>query len=112
MKGEFIICAAIHIDDKMEHLAQPPNVKTGFVVCGRRHSDCYQTIIFLRGDIDDFFKSLGISAADQRKCQGFMTSNNRYVDRREAYKLAKENNQIEYGGEAIENDDDSILISE
>lgn len=112
MKGEFIICAAIHVDDKIARITQPDNIKTGFVISGRRHSDCYLTIAALVGDIQEFFESLGVSFEDERKRQGFITSSNRFVDRKEAYKIAKANNQIQHGLKSTENGDDSILISE
>lgn len=41
---EFILCAAIWINDGLKHEQQPENIETGFVVCGRRHNNCYQTI--------------------------------------------------------------------
>lgn len=41
MINEHIICAAIWINDKIKHQQQPTNVEIGFVVCGRRHNNCY-----------------------------------------------------------------------
>jgi len=51
---------------------------------------------------------------DQRKHQGFITSLDRYVDRKEGWSIAKANNQIQFGLKASENenDEESILISE
>lgn len=109
---EFIICAAIWVNDKQKHKQQPENIEIGFVVCGRRHHNCYQTIVDLKGDLNDYFKSLNISDDDYREHQGFITSLDRYVNRREGYIIAKENNQIKFGLAASENGDDSILISE
>ena len=109
---EFIICAAIWINDNQQHEQQAENIEIGFVICGRRHHNCYQTIKDLKGDVNEYFKSLNMSDTDYRKHQGFMTSLDRYVDRREGYKIAKENNQIQFGLTATENGDDSILISE
>lgn len=37
LKEEYIICSAIHFDDSKEHVHQPVNIKSGYVVCGRRH---------------------------------------------------------------------------
>jgi hypothetical protein len=109
---EFIICAAIWVNDKQVHSEQPENIVVGFVVCGRRHNNCYQTIKSLKGDVNEYFKSLDMSEDDYRMHQGFMTSLDRYVDRREAFKIAKEKNQIQFGLTASENGEDSILISE
>ena len=112
---EFILCAAIWINDNIKHNQQPENIETGFVICGRRHNNCYQTIKSLTGQtanekIGDLINSL--SDEELRKHQGFITSLDRYVDRKEAWGIAKENNQIQFGSEESENGEDSILISE
>jgi len=36
MEKEFILCAAIWINDKQKHEQQPDNIELGFVICGRR----------------------------------------------------------------------------
>lgn len=109
---EFILCAAIWVNDKQEHNQQPENIKIGFVVCGRRHHNCYQTITDLKGDVNEYFKSLNISDDDYREHQGFITSLDRYVNRKEGYKIAKANKQIQFGESFSENGENSILISE
>lgn len=109
---EFILCAAIWVNDGEEHQQQPVNIKTGFVICGRRHNNCYQTIVDLKGNVNDYFRSLKYSNYDYRKHQGFITSFDRYVDRKEGWLIAKANNQIQFGLTASENEEDSILISE
>lgn len=81
--SEYILCTAIHFDDKKEHLQQPKNIETGFVICGRRHSDCYGTIFIF----DE--KTTKIPHT-----QGFITNTDRFVDREEAYKIAFEAKQI------------------
>ena len=35
MNKEFILCAAIWVNDGLKHEAQPENIETGFVICGR-----------------------------------------------------------------------------
>lgn len=112
---ETIICSAIWINDGKVHDAQPENINIGFVVCGRRHHNCYETIKAITGlstnkAIGDLISSL--SEDELRKHQGFLTSADRYVDRKEAWKIAKANNQIVFGLQASENSEDSILISE
>lgn len=111
---EFIICAAIYINDNKQHLEQPDNIEIGFVVSGRRHGDCYATISAITGiPINNcILQFIDKSTYDFRKHQGFITSLNRYVDRKEAWKIALENNQIIYGLKATDNGEDSILISE
>ena len=107
---EFILCAAIWVNDNQKHEQQPENIEIGFVVCGRRHNNCYQTIIDLKGDLNTYFKSLNISDSDWRKHQGFITSLDRYVDRKEGWEIAKLNNQIQFGLKA--SDIEKVLISE
>ncbi|WP_307288856.1 hypothetical protein [Pedobacter agri] len=48
----------------------------------------------------------------RREHQGFLTSKNRYVSRKEGWNIAKANNQIKLGLEASENGEESQLISE
>ena len=112
MEKEFILCAAVWIDDKQIHKQQPINVESGFVISGRRHNNCYQTIVDLKGDLDVYIKSLGLTDDDYRKSQGFITSLDRFVSRKEAWVIAKENNQIQYGLKQSDNGEESYLISE
>lgn len=108
---EFILCAAIWINDGLKHNQQPENIEIGFVICGRRHHNCYQTITDLKGNCNSYLKTLNLTDDDYRKHQGFMTSLDRFVDRKEGWKIAKDNNQIQYGPIGEEGDG-SILISE
>jgi len=112
MKSEFILCAAIWINDNKVHKEQPQNIEIGFVICGRRHHNCYQTIEDLKGDVNEYLKSINMSDNDYREHQGFITSLDRYVNRKEGFKIAKANNQILFGLSASNNGEDSILISE
>lgn len=92
MKGkEFIICSAIDHD--------------GLIICGRRHSDCYNILNVLTND------TLTTSETPQRDKQGFMTSLDRYVNRVEGWSIAKDNKQIQYGYEASDGEN-AALISE
>lgn len=90
MQKEYILCAAI--DYK------------GLIISGYRHSDCYKVLRELKGECDE----------PDRTHHGFLTSLNRFVNRKEAWIIAKENDQIKFGLKAstAENEDDSILISE
>jgi hypothetical protein len=91
---EFILCASLNYN--------------GTIICGHRHSDCYKILQDL----------LNLTSSDElpgREYQGFLTSTNRYVDRKEAWNIAKENNQIKFGlkvSDMSEFGQDSILISE
>lgn len=81
MKKEYIICSAVYFNDHKEHLHQPNNIKQGFVVCGRRHHNCFAT-----------FKALGLVKPKKfekmDEIQGFITNEDRFVDRTEAARLA------------------------
>lgn len=89
---EKILCAAINYN--------------GTIVSGHRHGDCY---LLLK---DLLSKYITPDDLPEREDQGFLTSYNRYVGRKEAWTIAKANNQIIYGLEASENGEESILISE
>ena len=89
--NEIILCSAIDYN--------------GTIICGHRHGDCY---IILR----NLNNSILEEDEPGRDKQGFLTSYNRFVDRKEGWKIAKENNQIKFGLKASENGEDSELISE
>ena len=82
-KPEHIICAAIYVDDGKEHAHQPKNIYTGYVVCGRRHHNCYATIYL----IDD-------KEHVKPHIQGFLTSKDRFVNRQEAAEIAVASKQV------------------
>ena len=113
MSKEYILCAAIWYQDNNIYEGQPCNIENGFVVSGRRHSDCYSTVIAIVGlDKGIEMKLRNVATQMDRKLhQGFITNLNRYVGRAEAYQIAKEANQIKFGGEAIDKEN-QILISE
>lgn len=91
MIKEYILCAAINHE--------------AVIVTGYRHEDCYETIRNLVPGISD-------DDLPDRYMQGFLTSKNRFVDRKEAWEIAKENNQIKFGLAVSDLGEDSILISE
>lgn len=84
---EFILCASIDYD--------------GIIISGHRHGDCYEVLKKLIGEIDT-------DKLPSRDKQGFLTSENRYVGREEAWKIAKENNQIVYGLKASDRDSEQL----
>jgi len=88
---EFILCSAINYN--------------GIIIAGRRHRDCYAT---LRGLLPE------LKEADEpdRSKQGFLTSKNRYVNRKEGWNIAYDQNQIAFGFEVSNRGEDSELISE
>lgn len=96
MKKEYILCAAIWFDDGKKYAHQPKNINTGLVLCGWRHGCIFPQIGGLVGER----QQLGIYEKDQ----GFLTSHNRFVDRKEAAKIAVDNNQCD--------SDNTFLFSE
>ena len=83
-KVEYILCAAIHYKDNRVYPAQPTNIDTGIVALGYRHKNCYDAMTILGYDMQ----------LVNRTHQGFLTSHNRYVDRKEAYQIAKNAGQL------------------
>lgn len=77
---KYIICAAIWFDDKIDHEDASIKGKTGFVVCGRRHANCFHTMSILTNKNHSYLQF--------EKEQGFMTSGNRFVTRHEAAEIA------------------------
>ncbi len=86
--NEWILCSAIHYDDGEINTRRTCKnyPKTGIVICGYRHPDIIgilPTNNSLRNDGKEY------------KCtQGFITSKGRFVDREEAYLIAKKANQL------------------
>lgn len=80
---EYIICAANWIHDGKTHQHQPRNVNKGFVICGRRHHNCFTTAAILKPKK----RLLNVE-------QGFLTSKDKWVDRVEAAKIAFSAGQI------------------
>ncbi len=86
---EYIICAAIWFKDGQKHENQPKNIANGIVVCGRRHHNCYYTAWGLNeGHVEHLHE------ANNRAIQGFLTSKDIFVNRKEAGKIAFEAGQI------------------
>jgi len=83
---EYILCAAIKYD--------------GNIISGFRHKDCSKILKLINPNHNDLY------------INGFLTSKNRFVGRKEAWKIALANDQIKFGLEASDNGEDSILISE
>lgn len=116
MDKEYIICSAIWYNDGQQHDGQPRNIDIGFVIAGRRHYNCYATAKALAG-IDNTIKlkveniENTMSREEYKKHQGFITSKDRYVDRREAYLIAKDVGQIR-NGNYLGTIEEPMLISE
>lgn len=110
---EYILCAAIHYDNKIEYpfMRQTYGIKSGFVLCGYRHSDIIRILptnrlypnfnsskLPLNKDliwekIDENTDNSEINSEEQI-VQGFITSKGRFVDRKEASQIAYAAKQI------------------
>lgn len=81
MREEYILCAAIYVDDGEYHSGQEQN-GTGRVYAGYRHHYIFSLI----------------SREDKLKYkpkQGFLISKGRFIDRREAADIARKSGQAE-----------------
>lgn len=88
-KKEFIICSAINYNST--------------IICGKRHKHCIMTAEDLLEEKYD--ESIGSDRANQ----GFLTSFNRYVDRKEAFRIALDNDQIRHKLYDINNPDQELV---
>ena len=87
---EYILSAANYYDDDKKHDHQPKNISIGFVICGRRHHNCIGTFVLISGfPYSDYWQKI-----HNTEIQGFITNTNRFVDRKEAYQIAFNANQI------------------
>lgn len=87
-RPEYILCAANWYDDGREYPHPPRNIKTGIVVCGRRHHNAMYTAAALVGRRWPSLREI--------EQDGFMTSRDRWVDRKEAFQIAKAAGQINW----------------
>lgn len=85
--NEYIICAAIWFQDNKKYKHQPINIETGFVICGRRHHNCYISIAIINDKSFETYKHV-------KNVQGFLTSTDRFVDRKEGMDIALKANQV------------------
>lgn len=95
--GTRIQCSAIWYHDSKEHPHQPPNIETGFVLCGFRHGNCIANLTV-------FGKK---SSSYTRHVQGFITNTGHFVDRKQAMIIAKAANQliVKHTGDSLFSED-------
>lgn len=72
-----VVCAALKI-------AHESNPKFDIVICGYRHSDCYEILFRLNPDLSRTARKEG------KITEGFLATGNRFMDRTEAYTHANE----------------------
>lgn len=78
---EYILCAAIYVNNGKEYKFKPFNIDKGIVYCGWRHHQIFEQIFTIPGDTFT-------------EVQGFLTNKNRFLDRKEALELVKTNGQL------------------
>lgn len=75
---ETILCAAIWYNNEIELSLSPFGINRGWVICGHRHAQ-----------IKELYKSMtGKETTDFGCCEGFLTSDNRFVTRERAADIA------------------------
>lgn len=81
-----VVCAAnYYVHDTVYH-GQPRNIERGIVVAGHNHSSCFAILHYLFPD----------GCYKAKTIQGFITSDNHFVSREVAFKIATEAEQIFY----------------
>lgn len=98
----YIICAAVWYDDGKIHVHQPNNITSGFVVGGRRHHNCFMTSFILNGEETVQNK---VRDEEWKVKQGFITSDDRFVERKEAGQIAFDAGQIKKLTECLFSED-------
>lgn len=94
---EYIMCAANWIDDGVEHHYQPYNIGTGLVFCGWRHPCIFS----------QYANLFSFKEYSKFTTQGFLTTKNRFLTRKESLDLVKSNGQLKnpiIGGELTSED--------
>lgn len=90
-KRPYILCAANYYNDGIKHVFKPRNIDVGFVICGRRHHNCISTFAQMFG----FPYSEQTQKLHNTEIQGFLTSDDNFVNREEACRIAILAEQIE-----------------
>lgn len=94
MEEETILCAAIWYKDfkPLKNVEQllPKNLDKGIVITGYRHGQC----IWLMYSLTGLRSVTNAEDATGESEQGFLTSKNRFVDRKEAAIIAMQNGQV------------------
>jgi hypothetical protein len=93
IKTPYILCAAIWYKDLplkkvFDANVLPVNCDRGIVFCGHRHPHCMYSMISITG-------KRSVTPVIGEYVQGFLTSDNRFVDRQEAATIAWDASQID-----------------
>lgn len=79
-----LICSAIWFKDGIKRELMTMNIDSGIVVCGWRHGNCITILNAIFPNREYILKNKD----DKTTIQGFLTSDNRFVDRVEGGKIA------------------------
>ena len=96
MSDEKVLCAAIWFNDGQHYYHQPTNIPSGFVISGWRH-----------GSILMVAKAMNCKISPNDQVQGFITSKNRFLNRKEAREFVLSTGQLqttEFGDELYSED--------
>ena len=88
---EYVMCAANYHDDGKDHDFQPFNIDKGFVISGWRHGCVGSTFLAIARN---FSGDENIPARWDDCEQGFLTTKNRFLSRKEALVLVRETGQL------------------
>jgi hypothetical protein len=86
---EKILCAAIWLDDGKKYNLQPVNINSGIVVAGLRHPHCKVILmswLYPNWQSDTLEEQIK-NEVNNKEVQGFITSSQRFLDRKEAAKV-------------------------
>ena len=83
-REEYIICSAVYYNNGETYEHQPKNVDVGIVIAGRRHHNALVTTHLLDPTLKE----------KSTVTQGFLTSEDRFVDRKVARKIAYKAGQV------------------
>jgi len=89
---EYILCAAIWYRDNYNHIHQPKNIENGFVICGRRHHNCFATAKIM-------------DVPNNPTVQGFITSADRFLNRKDSAMIAYIAKQITDSADTLISED-------
>lgn len=100
---EYIVSAMVHWDDSIKYPFQPTNINSGLCIAGHRHAQC----ILIGSKIFGYVKERVDKGIQET--QGFLTSKNRFLNRKEAAELIIEIGQREklvyFGGKELDSSD-------
>lgn len=82
---EKILCAACYYNNGKKYKGQPINIDQGIVTLGHRHGEAIETMILLFPKMT-WYKNYE---------NGFLTSRNRFVNRKEAREIAFKAGQVD-----------------